>query len=47
MLGQHQPVSETPLKWRFAGGPMMAHLYGYVDPLPPQLLKKTKTKKKL
>ena len=20
------PVSETPFKWRFAGGPMMAHL---------------------
>ena len=23
MLGQHQPDSETPLKWRFAGGPLM------------------------
>ena len=24
MLGHHQPASETPFKWRFAGGPMMA-----------------------
>ena len=23
MLGHHRPASETPLKWRFAGGPMM------------------------
>ena len=22
--GHHWPASETPLKWRFAGGPMMA-----------------------
>ena len=24
MLGHHRPTSETPLKWRFAGGSMMA-----------------------
>ena len=24
MLGHHRPTSETPFKWRFAGGPMMA-----------------------
>ena len=22
--GYHRPASETPFKWRFAGGPMMA-----------------------
>ena len=26
MLGQHRHASETPFKWRFAGGPMMARL---------------------
>ena len=26
MLGNHGPASETPFKWRFTGGPMMAHL---------------------
>ena len=25
MLGRHRHASETPLKWRFAGRPMMAH----------------------
>ena len=24
MLGHHQDASETPYKWRFAGGPMIA-----------------------
>ena len=24
MFGQHRPASETPFKWCFAGGPMMA-----------------------
>ena len=23
----HLPASKTPFQWRFAGGPMMAHLY--------------------
>ena len=26
MLGHHQPASEAPFKWCFAGGPMMAPL---------------------
>ena len=26
MLGHHQHASETPFKWRFAGGSMMARL---------------------
>ena len=26
ILGHHRPASETSLKWRFAGGPMMDHL---------------------
>ena len=26
MLGHQRPASETPFKWRFAGGPMMARL---------------------
>ena len=31
----HRPTSETPLKWQFAGGPMVAHLeYSYGPPLP-------------
>ena len=44
-------ASETPFKWRLAGGPMMAHLEWYFDPLCPQQLnppppKKKKKKKK-
>ena len=27
MLGHHRYASETPFKWRFAGGPMIACLY--------------------
>ena len=34
MLGHHLHASETPFKWRFAGGPMMARLYWYFDPPP-------------
>ena len=26
MLGQHRHASETPFKWRFAGGPMVTRL---------------------
>ena len=26
MLGLHRPAGETPFKWRFAGGPLMARL---------------------
>ena len=29
MLGHHQPASEMPSKWRFAGGPIMARFYWY------------------
>ena len=25
--GHYRPSSETPFKWRFAGGPMVAHSY--------------------
>ena len=32
MLGHHQPASETPFTWRFAGRPMMAHIQWYLDP---------------
>ena len=28
MFGYHPPAKETPLKWRFAGGPMMATFSG-------------------
>ena len=43
MLGYHRYASETPFKWRFAGGPMMARLYWYLD--PPSFIKETKRKK--
>ena len=33
MLGNHRFVSETPFKWRFAGGPMMSHFKWHFDPL--------------
>ena len=39
MLGFHRPASETPFKWRFAGGKLMAHLERYSDPLSPHQLK--------
>ena len=32
--GPSSAVSETPFKWRFAGGPMMVSLYWYLDPCP-------------
>ena len=41
MLGHHRPASETPFYWRVAGGPMMAHLLWYLDPLSLRQLKKT------
>ena len=40
MLGHHQHASEIPFKWCFAGGPMLARLYWYLDPPTPQLKKK-------
>ena len=44
MLGHLQHASETPLKWRFAGGLMMARLYRYVDPRTPHKKKKKRYK---
>ena len=38
---RHLPASETPFKWRFACGPIMADLLWYLDPLSPHQLKKT------
>ena len=35
MLGHHRHASETPFKWRFAGGSLMARLSWYLDPLSP------------
>ena len=40
MLCHHRHASETPCKWCFADGPMVARLYWYLDPLFPQLNKK-------
>ena len=34
MFGHHRHASETPFKWRFAGGPMMAPKW-YLDPPTP------------
>ena len=31
-LGHHRHASETQSKWRFAGGPMMAHLFRFYLP---------------
>ena len=39
MLGHYRPASETPFKWRFAGGPMMARIKWYFDPPSPHQLK--------
>ena len=41
-LGHHRHPSETPFKWRFAGGPMMAHFFSDMWILSP--LKKRKEK---
>ena len=41
MLGHHWHAIETPFKWCFAGGPIMACFWWYLDPLAP---KKTKQK---
>ena len=40
MYGQYRHSSETSFKWRFAGGPMMARLQRYSDPLSPHQIKK-------
>ena len=40
VLGHHRPASEMPFKWRFAGGPLMARLKWYFDPLSPNQQRK-------
>ena len=45
MLGHHPPVSETPFKWCFAGGLLMAPHSG-IWILPPLIYLKKKKKKK-
>ena len=40
MLGHDRPASETPFKWRFACGPLMARYWWYLDPSSPQQTKK-------
>ena len=41
ILGNHRQARETPCKWCFAGGPMMARLYYLDPPFPLQLIKKS------
>ena len=42
MTGHHRPASETPFKWRFASGPIMAPLLVvFVSPPPPPYQLKT------
>ena len=44
MLGHHQDAGETPLKWRFASGPMMVRFQWYFDHLSSHQLKNNKKK---
>ena len=46
MSSHYRPASETPFKWRFAGGPMMARLQWYLDPSSPHQPKNQKQKNK-
>ena len=39
MFGHHGPACETPLKWHFTGGRMMARFKWYLDPLSAHQLK--------
>ena len=41
VLGHYRPVSKTPFKWHFAGGPMLTRFLCYLDPLSPNKLKTT------
>ena len=43
MLGHRRPASETPLQWHFAGGPMMARLKWYLNPLSPHQQKRSQS----
>ena len=46
MLGYLQDASETPFKWHFAGGPIMACFQcGYFDHLSSHQLKQKQNKK--
>ena len=40
LLGHHPSASETPFKWRFAGGWMMARFQWYFDPFTILALRK-------
>ena len=31
IMGHYRPASETPFKWRFAGGPVMTRCQLYLD----------------
>ena len=45
IMGHNRQTSETPFKWRFAGGPITAHYCGiWIIPPPPSNLKKKKKK---
>ena len=44
MSGRHRPASETPLKWGLVGGPIMARLKWYANPLSPHHLEKRNVK---
>ena len=44
-VGHHWYDSETPFKWRFAGGSMLARLWWYLDRLSLHQLRKNEQKK--
>ena len=43
IMGHHRHVSDTPFKLRFAGGPMLARILWYLDPLSSHQLKKSQS----
>ena len=43
MFDHYWPASETPFKWRFAGGVMMVRFSDFISSLPPHQLKKEKS----
>ena len=45
MLDHHRTASETPFKWRFAGGPLMARLWWYLDASPLHQTEKKRKKR--
>ena len=44
IIARHRHASETPFKWRFAGGSLMARWLWYFDPSSPHHSKKKKKK---